>query len=53
MKLLKDICGPEIKELIKKKQKLDASYDVGNLQNNWDKILTHADPKITIHINKK
>ena len=53
VKLLKDICGPNIKELIKKKQKLDASYDVGNLQNNWDKILTHPDAKITIHINKK
>lgn len=53
VKLLKDICGPHIKELIKKKQKHDASYDVGNLPNNWDKILTHPDAKITIHINKK
>ena len=54
VKLLEDICGPGIKELIKTTQKLDASYDIDKLQNNWNKILTNADmAKITIHINKK
>ena len=54
VKLLEDICGPGIKELIKTTQKLDASYDIDKLQNNWNKILTKADIKeIKIHINKK
>ena len=53
VKLLEDICGPGIKELIKTTQKLDASYDIDTWQNDWRDILTKDIKEIKIHINKK
>ena len=45
--LLNDICGKTLKDL-----KQEASYQVDNLQNNWNKVLEQAGiEKITIYPN--